>query len=525
MASEIDHEKMLRLFDEYVKQVDRVDGDGLLPRKNRKLPWNTIVAKLRDELKSAKTKFEVGRVFARFDATYTNLHAHIDLNPEYSFRSESKLKIAIAMMPEVLTRDGAKAKYRLAIVRKELFKNLDDNKRPAVGDEVTAINGRSMEDWANENFEFCKFPLRTQCDLNFWDDFKSEVLSWYRRMPLTISVKRNGKILTFNVPVVARANGQSDEPASTPPCGVDHTRYPGFKIAYNGHHACVFESPVDPGVAVLRIRSFRYKNLPESAKIKNIRDETSQFSQSYWTKNSKLLKTLVIDVVENLGGDAVTSWSSLFIPTAFQDQWVQFKKLQEFSEPSWQSEAFYNDKGKFAVVKKWQKDGTWAKIKTDDFLPPMPQFCVSENGDCLKEAWPTEHKEFTGKYVILTDHWCISSCVGFVWTMKNYLKERVSFAGVPDSGDSTYSRAYIEGRLIDRPPYVSISVTSRPSGTHAEVGKDAIFKQAVSVSRSTDDKGNIISGMPQKMDLFLSQNWDQSVDNWVAKLVKESLNH
>lgn len=74
-----DNEKLLNLFDEFVKQVERIDGDGYLPRQNRKELLNSNIQTLRKELQNAKTKFDVGRVFKRFDAAYPNLHAHISI--------------------------------------------------------------------------------------------------------------------------------------------------------------------------------------------------------------------------------------------------------------------------------------------------------------------------------------------------------------------------------------------------------------------------------------------------------------
>ncbi|MBK9322893.1 MAG: hypothetical protein IPM97_08115 [Bdellovibrionaceae bacterium] len=150
----------------------------------------------------------------------------------------------------------------------------------------------------------------------------------------------------------------------------------------------------------------------------------------------------------------------------------------------------------------------------------MPQFCYSNNGDCLTEKFPVQSGSYKGKITILTDPWCISSCVGFVWTLKNYLKERVQFAGLADSGDSTYSRTYLEGAFIGDGKKFTLSIYPRPPQSRAEVSKDGFFRAAISTSRSTDENGNVISGVPMKMDYFSSIKWDEDPEAWVARLIK-----
>lgn len=150
----------------------------------------------------------------------------------------------------------------------------------------------------------------------------------------------------------------------------------------------------------------------------------------------------------------------------------------------------------------------------------MPQFCYSNNGDCLTEKFPVQSGSYKGKITILTDPWCISSCVGFVWTLKHYLKDRVQFAGLPDSGDSTYSRTYLEGTFIDDGKNYKLSVHPRLPQSKAEVSKEGFFRSAISTSRSTDELGNVISGIPMKMDYFTSMKWDEDPEAWVARLVK-----
>ena len=62
-----------------------------------------------------------------------------------------------------------------------------------------------------------------------------------------------------------------------------------------------------------------------------------------------------------------------------------------------------------------------------------------------------------------------------------------------------------------------------PPGSRVEVKSDAIFTQAVSVSRSTDENSKMLSGIPVALDIFDSVRWDENVDDWVGRLVKTYL--
>lgn len=524
-AASIDNERQtsIKLFDAYVKEIARLDGDGLLPRHNRKLSWNQLTQRLRFDLSKSQSRMEMGRIFTRLDAAYTNLHAHIKLNPDYDFNSEGRPMIAASFQPEIIKEDGSVPRYLIVNVRKEYFVHLEPNQRPHKGDEVVAINGTSIKKWSKENFEFCKFPLRNQCESDFWDNFRKGNLSWYRRQSLTYSLKRDGKRIHIKIPVYATVENNfinkpiDEKPA---PCSSEPKRYPHFDLVYQGYLACVYENKAIPGTALLRIRSFRYREGELVNDIDHVSKEVERFAKKYWDKKSQVIQHLIIDVVDNGGGDIVTDWSAQFLDQPFQDQWVQFKKTKELEDPEWRKNAFYEDKGKVKIYDALRASHRWALIKEGDFLPPMPQFCYSNNGDCLTEKFSIQDGAYKGKITILTDPWCISSCVGFVWTLKHYLKDRVQFAGLPDSGDSTYSRTYVEGAFIDDSKKFKLSIYPRVSQSRAEVSKESFFRAAISTSRSTDENGNVISGVPMKMDFFSSSKWEEDTDSWIARLIK-----
>ena len=183
----------IQLFDAYINEINRLDGDGLLPRHNRKLSWQQITKKLRNDLEDSQNSLELGRVFSRLDAAYPNLHAHIKLGSNYDFNSEGKAMLAVGFKPEVVSEDGIVSKYLISSVKSQYFIHLDPKDRPQTGDELIAINGVDIKKWADENFEYCKFPLRSQCELEFWDNLRKGNLSWFRRQPLKFSLRLDEK--------------------------------------------------------------------------------------------------------------------------------------------------------------------------------------------------------------------------------------------------------------------------------------------------------------------------------------------
>lgn len=525
-ATTFEQEKQatVELLRAYTKEAHRLDSDGLLPRANRKFTWDEIAKKLETDVRASKSRMELGRVFQRLDSAYTNLHARINVNNDYDFSTEGRPMLAVTFKPEMVKEDGSVTKYLISNVRKEHFINLAADKRPAFGDEVIAINGIAIKKWSDENFEFCKFPLRSQCELEFFDNFRKGNLSWFRRQPLTMTLSRDGKKTDYKIPVFAATKSDFVTSFDTEQaCSLNKVRYPGFEMVYQGHHGCAFENKQYPDTVILQIRSFRYKEVEGKIETDMTSKEAKRFADKYWGRKISSIKHLIIDVVDNGGGQAVVYWVKLFLDVDFQDQWVQFKKTKELEDADWRNNAFYNEPGKEKIYQDLRNSPKWNDIKEGDFIPPMPQFCNSDE-NCLTKKWqPQFPDKFKGRITIMTDPWCISSCTGFVWTMKYYLKDRVQFAGVPDSGDSTYSRSFIEASYIDKAPGFKLEVFPRPPLARAELSKDAFFRSVVSTSRSTDENGNIVSGIPMKMDLFIAPQWNEAPDEWVGRMVQNIL--
>jgi len=498
---------------ELVREMERMDGDGLLPRDNRPESWTNTILRLTDESSSATNLYELGRVFKRIDATYPNLHAKIYLSPELDEKKqEGIVSLPFKFYPDRVDREKAVSKY-LVVVPKPGDKSLKN------GDELLSINTIPIQAWARENFIFCKFPLREQCEMEFFDNFNNELLGWNRHQSLDLEVRRKGKVLIVSIrPEIKLSEPSQDEKTKDLPCGVSKDRYKGFVLTYEGQNLCAFESQFDRQTVVIRIKSFQYQDVPFAV----LDGEVQIFWNNYWSKKSSKVKKLILDVIDNWGGQSPIPYYSLFYSQPYQEQYVRFKKIAEFEKKEILDSLFWGDKGKEMWFENIKKDGSFNKVKQGEFLSQIPQFCSSSKRDCREGLFIPRKNRFNGQVKVMMNHWCVSSCVGFVFNIKDLLKDKVKTFGMPDSGDSAYSR-------------LSILVSPKENGVEAKIASlkkarnpdkpEAWIRQVVSVTRSTDKNGNLLSGKPQKIDYWVPRKWNQTDDEWVESVFAEALKH
>jgi hypothetical protein len=499
---------------ELVREMERVDGDGLSPRENRPESWTHTIARLSDESSKAENLYDLGRVFKRIDATYPNLHAKIYLVPELDEKKqEGAVVLPFKFYPEIVEREKAVSKY-VVVVPKPGDKSLKN------GDELVSINSTPIQKWAQENFIFCKFPQREQCEIEFFDNFKNELLGWNRHQALDLQVSRAGKILTVSVkPEIKLSQSSQDDENEDLPCGVSKERYKGFVLTYEGQNLCAFESKADRQTVAIRIKSFQYQNVPFAV----LDGEVQIFWNNYWSKKSSSVKKLILDVIDNWGGQSPVPYYALFYSQPYQEQYVRFKKIAEFEQKDILESLFWGDKGKEIWFENIKRDGSFEKAKPGDFLDQIPQFCSSSKKDCREGLYQPRKNHFSGQVKILMNHWCISSCVGFVSNIKDLLKDKVKTFGIPDSGDSAYSRLSIFVSPLENG---AVEAKIAPMKKARNPDKpEAWVRQVVSATRSTDKDGNLLSGKPQKIDYWVPKKWNQTDDEWAASVFSEALKH
>ncbi len=104
--------------------------------------------------------------------------------------------------------------------------------------------------------------------------------------------------------------------------------------------------------------------------------------------------------------------------------------------------------------------------------------------------------------------------------MKEHLGNRTKFYGVPDSGDSTYSRLTI--LLSPTRNGFSTKLAGLDKANKPDTPEDW-FRQKVAVTRSTDSRGRVLSATPQKMDKWVPRLWSQTHDQWLTEVFKVAI--
>lgn len=114
------------------------------------------------------------------------------------------------------------------------------------------------------------------------------------------------------------------------------------------------------------------------------------------------------------------------------------------------------------------------------------------------------------------NHWCVSSCVGFVYNIKDLLNKRVKTYGIPDSGDSAYSRL-----TVFLKPNAETSIGSLKKAQSNDQ-PELWIRQVVAATRSTNKDGKILSGIPQTIDVWVPRLWNQTDEEWASSVFKKA---
>lgn len=271
----------------------------------------------------------------------------------------------------------------------------------------------------------------------------------------------------------------------------------------------MYESKSRPDQVVMRIKSFGYS--PEGS-INYLDAEVDFFFANYWKKKSGSVKTVIFDIIENYGGDSPVPYYAVFTHKPFQEMYTEFKKIKEFENKDIKESFFWNSKAKEIWLNDIKTKGLFDKTKEGDFLPPVAQFCADRDKNCNEGQFQPRKHNFNGKIKIMVDQWCISSCVGFIENMVRLFKGRVQTYGHYDSGDSAYSRVTVAGSIINGKVETILQPMKKARNPDQP---EPWVRQVVSVTRSTDEKGEILSGKPQKIDYWVPRKWNQTDEQWV----------
>jgi len=498
------------MFDELVAQLERLDAQALAVRANSKrtLSWPSTISELRKSFLNAQSSKQYQDVFEKLNLAYTNGHAELHLGP--TLTTDKNNQIASAIVFETFWISENTFKNQIIWIDAAAFPK--DAKIPNIGDEVIAINGVEITKWYEENFNFCKWPLKNQCNSIFATQLQTGKLSWRAGEKLSYKIRRSEESFSVDVPP---SNSQENPLLKSPKRQRIETtekikrEYPGFKLVYTGENAFVYESKKNPKLAVLRITSFGYwPNSPVKTPFEEVEN------LSHWWKGS--YDHLILDLTENRGGnDPMPYFKILFHRPVENVTRVRFKKINEFFSPNLQESLFWDDPQRLAFI--GQLKTHWDDFHEGDLLPTEPFVCGRPVGfDCAQKYLPYKHS-FNGRISVLISKKCMSSCDEFVLTLKNSFGNRMRLIGQPEYSDTGFSRLKIE---VLKSPIDGHWTRILPYD--APISSDTFFQQEAVVTRSVDDKGDIIDGKPLKLDVFVPYTIE-NLNSWHQDVVKAAL--
>lgn len=491
------------------QEMIRLDGEALITRKHRSESFQTTADKITEESINNKSVVDFYNSFHRLDATYTNLHSKVTFSPEIEKLIDIPYykKPSIWMFTEV---DKTSAKFKVMAIEDPTLENTI-----SIGDEIVAINGKPMDSWLDENFLFCKYPLAIQCHRAFEMNFLSLSLSWKGNTDLIFSIKHNDKIVDTKINFYDFTNQQ--DPLRKRCDYKWQQRYSGFRLIHSGYSACLFEKIDNSSIALLRITSFQYKRNDPLNPFRSVREEVAAL-EKVWLPNAGRYKNLIIDVLNNGGGNLPIAYYEILFKGQFQEQYYQTKKIPEFEDPRLRAAMIWDDNSHELQFQEYQSSGVWASLKNGDFTPPEPMFCADPNKACTGPMFEAKKHDFNGKVSVMLNENCISSCDGFVSAVKEKLN--ADLYGFYQAADSTFSRLRIDV-VKDSSKVDGFSIVINPQ--YDPLPNNLIVSQVIATSRSTDKEGNIFSGNPIELKQFIPYKMNENYPAIVLKNILQEI--
>ncbi len=511
-SPEIQQKIILKLSEEMI----RLDGEGLLARQGRVEQFQETVNKIALKTLTNKTVIDFYNSFSQLNGTYTNLHSHVSFNSQI----DSSIKLPFNSNQNIWIIAEADGTSKSKVLIDYIF-DPETEKQVSEGDEIVAINKRPIKDWLDENFLFCKYPLKTQCDRQFEQNLLSYVLSW-KGEPLYYHVKHLNNIVIVKINFKNSENNNSSFDKKK--CDYNYAkRYPGMKLVHSGIFACIFEDENSPDIALLRISSFQYnhKRIPiEVSKEKNIYslyDEVNALFP-FWQKNSSRYKKLIIDVINNHGGNEPIPYYQILFQHPFQEQYVRFKKITELEDPALRAQIFWQTDEIELWFNKLLTSGIWSKLQFGDLTSPVPMFCVPNNLPCDNFKFTPWDHSFKGDVFVMLNEECISSCDGFVWAIHKYLNAKLY--GFYQAADSAFSRLRIN---VIWDPKNQNEFKTQVSSFQAEFPENFLLGQIVANSVATDENGEVLAGRPLPLYKLVPYKQSQFYPTMVYKTIMNDL--
>ncbi len=517
--------KRVAMFDAIVREIDRVDADRKDILRLKGENWDQDINDLRAEVEKARSPEEFGRALRKIDSIYPHVQSQQVLNPELeSVPLGSKVVLPFKMVPTVKDPNEQHFKYFISQVNPDDF---ELGAVPHLGDEVIEINKKGIEDWEQENYVLCKSVSHAVCALELNHNFRNEILSWDHREPIEMKLLRGAEKIAVKLKAKIETSA-GFEPSETAdiysdvfPCGIDiKRRYFEFGFLYKGRRLCVLGSHAHPGVAVMRISNFNYSGNDDS--IHSLRQEIELFKNTYWNDHNTDIKHLIIDLMDNDGGDAPMPYEALLIDRPFRGQYMKYKKLKEWTSEPVEDLLFTleGDGGKAIWLKSLKEEAKFNDKNLGDFFDPIPRYCVNSKLDCRVDKFEPDEHPFKGDIKVMLNQNCILACSSFVSDLSENLGSRVSFYGLPDSGDALASQIAINLFLTPsaaKPFEIKSQVWNSAA---PPIINDLLLTQTVAFTATTDAVGMPLSGISRRIKKMPEINYKNYPANYPGDVLK-----
>jgi hypothetical protein len=513
-------EQQISIMSDLRSEILRIDGEGLLARKNRSMGFSETIDTLISEMDQNKSITDFFRSFKRLDATYTNLHSRVVFADEVT----NEIDLPYHKFPSlwlIAETDNDNVALKIEHITDE-----ETSRLVSEGDQLVKINSRPISIWLEENFLFCKYTLKSQCNRSFEEDLLSLNLSWKGQTPLIYTFLHQGVEVNVEFKLRDYASSQSKPTGAE----VDKRRcdyrasikYPQFKLVHLGYNACLFQHEIKPEIYVLRINSFQYhrKTAISLNPYSSVQEEVEALAKDFLPIAGEV-KNLIIDVLDNGGGNAPISYYKILFQTPFQEEYVQIKKFAEIENSEIRKNIFWGDQAHENWFQKLVDQSIWQSLALGEFTRPVPMFCADEDDACDGQLfYPLEHK-FKGKVYAMVNENCISSCDGFTWAIVKSLNAKLF--GFPQAADSAFSRLRID---FIKNPNSKKGYDVEINAHDAELNPNLIVGQIVAVSKATDREGNILNGNPlpltKKIEYKINQNYSLEVLKSVLSYIENN---
>jgi hypothetical protein len=337
------------------------------------------------------------------------------------------------------------------------------------------------------------YALKIQCHRQFESNLLSLNLSWKGDTDLIYTVKHQDQ--DIDVKLKFTDDTTSKDPLRKRCDWNGNKRYKGFKLIHLGFFACLYEKEDDPEVALLRIASFQYnRNQDPINPFKSIYEEVEAL-EKIWIPKSATYKHLIIDVLNNHGGNLPVPYYQILSKGKFQEQYVQFKKTPEFEDKRLRDAMLWEDDSHELQFQEYLNSGFWQLLAYGDFTLPEPMFCADSTRPCSETSFEAKEHDFSGQVYVMLNEECVSSCDGFTWAIKTRLNAKLY--GFYQAADAAYSRLRIDA-ILDSNNQNGFKIVINPE--RGPLDPNFIVGQTIAVSRATDANGNVFNGNPLELE-------------------------